>query len=76
MVKVTLNPVVCPPSHSDSPSLSLDGEPFLLARDVRRVSDISHINQLRREVSGLSFLASEFYTVTKTQDPDNISLDR
>ena len=43
---------------------------------VRRVSDISHIHQLRREISGLSHLASEFYSVTKTEDPDNISLDR
>jgi len=42
---------------------------------VRRVSDISHIHQLRREISGLSHLASEFYSVTKTEDPDNISLD-
>ena len=42
---------------------------------VRRVSDISHINQLRREISGLSHLASEFYTVKKADDPDNISLD-
>lgn len=40
----------------------------------RRVSDISHIKQLRREVPGLSHLASEFYEVT-TADPDNISLD-
>ena len=43
---------------------------------VRRVSDISHIHQLRKEISGLSHLASEFYTVTKSDDPDNISLDR
>ena len=43
---------------------------------VRRVSDISHIHQLRKEISGLSHLASEFYTVTKSEDPDNISLDR
>ena len=42
---------------------------------VRRVSDISHINQLRREISGLSHLASEFYEVKKA-DPDNLSLDR
>ena len=43
--------------------------------DVRRVSDISHINQLRREIPGMSHLASEFYTVRKLADPDNISLD-
>ena len=42
---------------------------------IRRVSDISHINELRREISGLSHLASEFYEVKKTSDPDNISLD-
>ena len=43
--------------------------------DVRRVSDISHINELRREIPGMSHLASEFYTVRKLADPDNISLD-
>ena len=42
---------------------------------VRRVSDISHINQLRREISGLSHLASEYYEIKKI-DADNISLDR
>ena len=31
--------------------------------------------QLRREISGLSHLASEYYEVKKA-DPDNISLDR
>ena len=44
------------------------------SRDIRRVSDISHINELRREISGLSHLASEYYEVKKA-DPDNISLD-
>ena len=42
--------------------------------DIRRVSDISHINELRREISGLSHLASEFYEVKKI-DPDKLSLD-
>ena len=42
---------------------------------MRRVSDISHINQLRREISGLSHLASEYYEIKKI-DADNISLDR
>ena len=41
---------------------------------IRRVSDISHINELRREISGLSHLASEFYEVKKI-DPDKLSLD-
>jgi len=45
------------------------------SRDIRRVSDISHINELRREISGLSHLASEYYEVKTTTDPDNISLD-
>ena len=44
------------------------------SRDIRRVSDISHINELRREISGLSHLASEYYEVKKA-DPDSISLD-
>ena len=43
--------------------------------NIRRVSDISHINQLRREISGLSHLASEFYEVKTMSDPDNVSLD-
>jgi len=43
--------------------------------NVRRVSDISHINELRREISGLSHLASEFYTIKKVDDLDTISLD-
>ena len=47
----------------------------LASRDIRRVSDISHINELRREISGLSHLASEYYEVKTTTDPDNISLD-
>ena len=42
-------------------------------RDIRRVSDISHINELRREISGLR-LTSEYYEVKKA-DPDSISLD-
>ena len=42
--------------------------------DIRRVSDISHINELRREISGLSHLASEFYEIKKV-DPDKVSLD-
>ena len=44
--------------------------------NIRRVSDISHINELRREISGLSHLASEFYEVKTMSDPDNVSLDR
>ena len=47
----------------------------LASRDIRRVSDISHINELRREISGMSHLASEYYEVKTTADPDNISLD-
>lgn len=43
--------------------------------NIRRVSDISHINELRREISGLSHLASEFYEVKTMSDPDNVSLD-
>ena len=45
---------------------------------TRRVSDIScNIDELRREISGLSHLASELYSVTKTTtDPDKMSLDR
>ena len=42
---------------------------------VRRVSDISYFNHLRREISGLSHLNSEFYAVKKVENPDTISLD-
>jgi hypothetical protein len=62
-------------------SLDTEGEDRLLGgrlqgkASFRRVSDISHIKQLRREVPGLAHLASEYYEVT-TADPDNISLDR
>jgi len=43
----------------------------------RRVSDISHIKQLRKEVPGFSHLASEYYEVREVEpgDSDNISLD-
>ena len=53
----------------------LDGHTLGLRNcDIRRVSDISHINELRREISGLSHLASEYYEVKKI-DPDKLSLD-
>nr|XP_040578435.1 uncharacterized protein LOC121127139 [Lepeophtheirus salmonis] len=42
---------------------------------IRRVSEISHINELRREVSGLDHLASEFYEISRQSNPDSISLD-
>eukprot|EP00090_Calanus_glacialis_P012419 TRINITY_DN20976_c0_g1_i4.p1 TRINITY_DN20976_c0_g1~~TRINITY_DN20976_c0_g1_i4.p1 ORF type:complete len:324 (-),score=95.03 TRINITY_DN20976_c0_g1_i4:42-992(-) len=42
---------------------------------MRRVSDISTINQLRREISGMNHLASEYYSVRNVDDPDNLSLD-
>ena len=42
---------------------------------MRRVSDISTINQLRREISGMNHLASEYYSVRAVDDPDNLSLD-
>ena len=35
-----------------------------------------HIDELRREISGLSQLASELYSVTQTSDTDRVSLDR
>ena len=42
---------------------------------IRRVSDISHINEIRREVSGMDHLASEFYEISREPNPDAISLD-
>ena len=83
LITVTVNPLESPDRRMSIGSAhSLDQEPeerhkvLKLSCSVRRVSDISHIHQLRREISGLSHLASEFYTVTKSDDPDNISLDR
>ena len=42
---------------------------------IRRVSDISHINELRREVSGMDHFTSEFYEISREPNPDAISLD-
>ena len=41
---------------------------------IRRVSEISHINELRREVSGMEHLGSEYYEI-RDVNPDAISLD-
>ena len=65
-------------SIGSASSILEEEEPRMLSLsscDVRRVSDISHIHQLRQEVPGMSHLASEFYTLRKLSDPDNISLD-
>ena len=32
---------------------------------IRRISDISHINEIRREVQGMDHLASEFYEISR-----------
>ena len=42
---------------------------------IRRVSEISHINELRREVSGMDHLTTEFYEISREPNPDTISLD-
>ena len=42
---------------------------------IRRVSEISHINELRREVSGMDHLTTEFYEISREPNPDQISLD-
>ena len=42
---------------------------------IRRVSEISHINELRSAVPGLDHLASEHYEIVREPNPDNISLD-
>ena len=42
---------------------------------IRRVSEISHINELRREVSGMDHLTTEFYEISREPNPDSISLD-
>ena len=42
---------------------------------IRRISDISHINEIRRDVPGMDHLASEFYEISREPNPDAISLD-
>ena len=42
---------------------------------IRRISDISHINEIRREVQGMGHMASEFYEISRVPNPDAISLD-
>lgn len=39
------------------------------------MSEISHINELRREVSGMEHLTTEFYEISREPNPDSISLD-
>ena len=39
------------------------------------MSEISHINELRREMSGMEHLASEYYEISREPNPDAISLD-
>ncbi len=36
-----------------------------LLQSIRRVSEISHINELRREMSGMEHLASEYYEISR-----------
>ena len=61
-------------SLDEDPEVDRNSLGLMRNSDIRRVSDISHINELRREISGLSHLASEFYEVKKI-DPDKLSLD-
>jgi len=42
---------------------------------IRRVSEISHINELRRGISGMEHLTTEFYEISREPNPDCISLD-
>merc|ERR1711953_1052964 len=42
---------------------------------IRRISEISHINELRRGVSGMEHLTTEFYEISREPNPDCISLD-
>ena len=36
----------------------------------------SHLTELRREISGLSQLASDFYAASQQSEADRVSLDR
>merc|ERR1711963_1117470 len=42
---------------------------------IRRVSEISHINELRSGISGMEHLTTEFYEISREPNPDCISLD-
>jgi len=53
---------------------NLIAEKKLTPSVVQQVSEISHINELRREVSGMEHLDSEYYEI-KRENPDAISLD-
>ena len=47
----------------------------MLLLGIRRVSEISHINELRRGISGMEHLTTEFYEISREPNPDCISLD-
>ena len=65
-------------SIGSSSSMTEDEDAKMLSlstHSMRRVSDISTIKQLRREISGMNHLASEFYSIRAVDDLDNLSLD-
>lgn len=74
--EISLN-LLFPPLFSSASSLALDDNCLGVPRtlEIRRVSEISHINELRREVSGMEHLASEYYELKRESNADNISLD-
>ena len=57
------------------PKLSLPRDQRPSDLSIRRVSEISHINEIRREVSGMDHLDSDYYEVSRVPNPDAISLD-
>ncbi len=65
--------VTPPPAMPSGPSGSLLVPSRTLS--IRRVSEISHINEMRRELSGMEHLASEYYEISREPNPDAISLD-
>lgn len=62
-------------SIGSASSLQLDNRLSVPDLTIRRVSEISHINELRQGISGMEHINSECYEVVRDVNPDTFSLD-
>ncbi|TRY79497.1 hypothetical protein TCAL_17080 [Tigriopus californicus] len=62
-------------SIGSASSLQLDNRLGVPDLTIRRVSEISHINELRQGISGMEHINSECYEVVRDVNPDTFSLD-
>ena len=62
-------------SIGSASSLAMDNRLGVPDLSIRRVSEISHINELRRGISGMEHINSEHYEISREPNPDAISLD-